>query len=211
MRLRSLFSIAGSGGGAFLRRLGLFLQRQTHELSKRAQKVVCQKKLQTQWPVEKPLVSVIIPCYNYGRFLREAVESVVAQTFQRFEILVINDGSTDELTRRVLDELCYAKTRVIHQKNQGLAETRNNGAVLATGKYICYLDADDSIEPTYLEKALSVLESDESLGSCFSWVQCFAERQSIWETADLDPFYLRQFTTAPSHSVIRRADRKSVV
>jgi len=205
MRLRSLFSIAGSGRGAFLRRLGLFLQRQAHKLSKRTQKVVCQTKMQPKWPVEKPLVSVIIPCYNYGRFLREAIESVFAQTFQRFEILVINDGSTDELTRRVLEELCYPKTGVIHQENQGLAETRNNGAVLAAGKYICYLDADDTMEPTYLEKTLSLLEGDESLGSCFSWVRCFGDHDSIWETADLDPFFLRQYTTAPSHSVIRRA------
>ena len=187
-----------------MRRVRIFLEKQVHRLSQRCQRLEYQRVRQLEWPADRPLVSVIIPCFNYGVFLRDAIDSVLAQTFQRFEIIVINDGSTEELTRRVLGELCYPKTSVIHQENQGLAETRNNGAVLAAGKYLCYLDADDTMEPTYLEKALRVLESDESVGSCFSWIQCFGERQSIWETVDLDPFFLRQYTTAPSHSVIRR-------
>jgi glycosyltransferase involved in cell wall biosynthesis len=81
---------------------------------------------------------------------------------------------------------------------------------MAAGKYICYLDADDFIEPTYLEKTLTVLESDESLGSCYSWVQCFGDSDSVWETQDLDPFFLRQYTLASSHSVIRKEAWKRV-
>jgi glycosyltransferase involved in cell wall biosynthesis len=192
------------GGIVFFKRLGMFLDRQANMLSKRTQSISCKYKDQEKWPVEKPLVSVIIPCFNYGIFIAGAVESVLAQTFQRFEILVIDDGSTDELTRNVLHDLRYEKTRIIHQENQGLAQTRNNGATLAAGKYICYLDADDLIDPTYLEKTLLLLESDESLGCCFSWVQCFGDTDSVWETRDLDPFFLRQYTTAPSHSVIRK-------
>ena len=136
-------------------------------------------------------------------YIREAIESVLAQTFQRFEILVINDGSTDELTKQVLHELSYEKTKVVHQSNQGLAQTRNNGAEMALGKYICYLDADDLIEPTYLEKTLRILESDESVGSCYSWVRCFGDHESIWKTDDLDPFFLKKRCTSSSHSVIR--------
>ena len=81
---------------------------------------------------------------------------------------------------------------------------------MAVGKYICYLDADDVLEPTYLEKTLSLLESDESLGSCYSWVQCFGDANSVWETADLDPFFLRQYTTASSHGVIRKVAWETV-
>jgi glycosyltransferase involved in cell wall biosynthesis len=182
----------------------MFLERQLHKLYKKMQKIAREKKQQKEWPVEKPLVSVIIPCYNYGKFINGAIESVLAQTFQRFEIIVINDGSTDELTKDVLRNLCYEKTVTIHQENQGLSQARNNGAAMAAGKYICYLDADDFIKPTYLEKTLSVIESDESLGSCYSWVQCFGDVDSVWETEDLDPFFLRQYTTASSHSVIRK-------
>ena len=181
-----------------------FFERQVYMLSKRRQKVLCQTIQQEEWPIEKPLVSVIIPCYNYGIYIEAAIESVLSQTFQRFEILVINDGSTDGFTKNVLHHLCYRNTKVFHQANQGLAQTMNNGAVMAAGKYICYLDADDSIEPTYLEKTLFLLESDESLGACYSWVQCFGERDSIWETQDMDPFFLRQYTTASSHTVIRK-------
>jgi glycosyltransferase involved in cell wall biosynthesis len=92
----------------------------------------------------------------------------------------------------------------MRQMNQGLAETRNNGAKIAKGKYICYLDADDYLDPSYLERTVSVMESDESIGCCYSWVKCFGEYESIWETMDLDPFYLRQANTTPSHSVIRK-------
>jgi glycosyltransferase involved in cell wall biosynthesis len=182
----------------------MFLEAQAHNLGKKRQKIVCQTKNQEEWPVGKPLVTVVIPCYNYGLFIISAIESVLAQTFQRFEILVIDDGSTDELTKQILDELCFEKTKVIHQNNQGLAQTRNNGAAMAAGKYICFVDADDWIEPSYLEKTLCILESDESLGSCYSWVQCFGDHSSVWETDDLDPFFLRRRDTAPSHSVIRK-------
>lgn len=188
----------------FIKRLIVYLEHQTHRVSKKIKRTQCVSRQQVEWPAGKPLVSVIVPCYNYGIFIEGAIKSVLAQTFQRFEVLVINDGSTDELTRNVLNKLCYEKTKVIHQANQGLAQTRNNGAALAAGKYICYLDADDLIEPTYLEKTLSILESDESLGSCYTWVQCFGDVDSVWETQDLDPFFLRQYTVAPSHSVIRK-------
>jgi glycosyltransferase involved in cell wall biosynthesis len=161
-------------------------------------------KTQQPWPSDKPLVSVVIPCYNYGRFIHETLDSIFAQTFQRLEVIVMDDGSTDELTKRVLENINTERTRVIRQVNQGLAETRNNGARLASGKYVCFLDADDAIEPTYLEKTLSTLESDESLGACYSWVQCFGDDDSIWRTADLDPFFLKDYTTASSHSVIRK-------
>jgi O-antigen biosynthesis protein len=192
------------GPVALFEKISMFVEARAHRLFRNIQRIRTQTIVQEQWPLEKPLVSVIIPCYNYGMFIKEAINSVLAQTFQRFEILVIDDGSTDVLTKNVLRNLRYDKMKIIHQENQGLARTRNIGATLAAGKYLCYLDADDEIEPTYLEETLSVLESDASLGSCYSWVRCFGDIDSIWETQDLDPFFLRQRTTAPSHSVIRK-------
>jgi glycosyltransferase involved in cell wall biosynthesis len=189
---------------ALLVRLKNSFEERAYRLLKKTKKIVYQKKQQQAWPRERPLVSVIIPCYNYGIYIREAIESVLAQTFRRFEILIVNDGSTDELTKQVLSDLSYKKTKVIHQTNQGLAQTRNNGAAIARGKYICFLDADDLIESTYLDKTLHILESDESVGSCYSWVRCFGESDSIWKTEDLDPFFLKKRNTSSSHGVIRR-------
>ncbi|MDF0673219.1 MAG: glycosyltransferase family A protein [Nitrospira sp.] len=195
--------IRKDGCSAFFERLEMFVDYRMHKISKAMQQIQCRYKQQEEWPTEKPLISVIIPCYNYGIFIKGAIESVLAQTFQRFEILVINDGSTDDLTTDILQNLRYEKTTIIHQANQGLAQTRNNGAALAAGKYICYLDPDDFFDSTYLEKTLPLLETDESLGSCYSWVRCFGDFESIWETDDLDPFLLRQRCIAPSQSVIR--------
>jgi glycosyltransferase involved in cell wall biosynthesis len=164
----------------------------------------CEYVVQDLWPASRPLVSVIIPCYNYGTYLRGAIDSVLAQTLTRYEIIVIDDGSTDEFTRTTLATLDCGRTRVIRQQNNGLAETRNIGATLADGKYICFLDADDMIAPTYLERTVTILEGDESLGTCYSWVQCFGDRASIWQTEDMEPFILKEYTTASSHGVIRK-------
>jgi glycosyltransferase involved in cell wall biosynthesis len=210
--MRRLLTLANSGFKivkddgyiAFLEKFKSSFEERAYRLLQRSRKIVYDKKQQQAWPRERPLVSIIIPCYNYGEFVRGAIESVIAQTFQRFEILVIDDGSTDGLTKQVLHDLSYEKTRVIHQCNQGLAQTRNNGAAIAAGKYICFLDADDLIEPTYLEKTLHILESDESVGSCYSWVRCFGDYEAIWKTEDLDPFFLKKRNTSSSHSVIRK-------
>jgi glycosyltransferase involved in cell wall biosynthesis len=204
-RLRTAIEILRTQGGiALLKKVGHFLQRHMHGLSKKMHKIESHVKRQEQWPVDQPLVSVVIPCFNYGMFINGAIQSALNQTFQRFELIIIDDGSTDECTRGVLDAIPASQAKVVHQVNQGLAQTRNNGAALARGKYLCFLDADDLLEPTYLEKTLTLLERDESLGCCYTWVQCFGQMNSVWETRDLDLFFLRQHTTAPSHSVIRK-------
>ena len=95
-------------------------------------------------------VSVIIPCYNQGAYLNEAVESILAQSYRDFEIIVVNDGSTDEETNRLLSGYDRQQTRVLHTENQGLSSARNNGIREAQGEYILPLDADDRIDPTYL-------------------------------------------------------------
>ena len=111
-----------------------------------------------------PKVSVIIPCYNHGQYLDEAVDSVLHQTFQDFEVIIINDGSTDEFTIEKLKQYDRPKTTVLHTTNQGLAAARNNGIKEAQGEYILPLDADDSFESTFLEKAVSILENQPEVG-----------------------------------------------
>ena len=85
-----------------------------------------------------PSVSVIIPCFNDGRFLTEALKSVLSQTLQPIEILVINDGSTDLKTIKLLQNIDMPRLRVIHQENLGLSGARNTGIRNATGKYVYF-------------------------------------------------------------------------
>jgi glycosyltransferase involved in cell wall biosynthesis len=138
--------------------------------------------INSQWS-DKPLVSVIIPCYNYGRFIEEAIDSVLNQTFMNFEIIVVDDGSTDPFTKEVLNKLNKPKTRVIFQHNQKLPATRNNGIELAEGKYICCLDADDLLKPTYLEKCVLKMEY-YNLDICYSYIEEFEDSNNIWPTGE---------------------------
>jgi glycosyltransferase involved in cell wall biosynthesis len=81
-----------------------------------------------------PKVSVIIPCYNLGHYLDEAVDSVLAQTYQDLEIIIVNDGSTDEVTNLLLEEYRKPKTRVLKTNNQGLPSARNKGIEMVLGE-----------------------------------------------------------------------------
>ena len=123
-----------------------------------------------------PKVSVIIPCYNLGKYLDEAVDSVLAQTFRDFEIIVVNDGSTDRATNELLDRYDRPTVRVIRTKNQGLARARNTGIAEARGEYILPLDADDTIGPRYLELAVARLNSNRNLGIVYCRGELFGDR-----------------------------------
>lgn len=127
-----------------------------------------------------PTVSVVIPCFNQGQFIDEAVDSVLAQSFTDFEIIVVNDGSTDELTNKLLQNYCKEKTQVIVTTNMGLAEARNNGIARASGKYILPLDADDRIDSTYLEKAVAILNVDSETGIVYCNARLFGAVETEW-------------------------------
>jgi len=163
------------------------------------------------WPTATPLISVIIPCYNHGHYLPEAVESILAQTFQNIEIIVVNDGSTDQNTISVLKNFSRPKTRVVnHEKNLGLPAARNTGIRLARGKYICCLDADDKLHPTYLEKALLLMESNTAINFVYSWTQVFGSEKRVWYTPQFDPAELIYHNQLNSPAVFRRLDWEKV-
>lgn len=113
----------------------------------------------------QPLVSVIIPCYNYGKYVVEAIDSCLKSSYNNIEIIVVNDCSTDLYTNNVLSHLNKPKTYVInHTENKGLPASRNTAIKAAKGKYIVPLDADDTIEPTYIQKTVHVLEMQPRVG-----------------------------------------------
>jgi len=131
------------------------------------------------WPTARPLVSVVIPCFNYGRFVVEAVDSVLAQTFKDLEIIVVEGGSTDPETRKVVANLERPRTRTLFQDRPHPAgANRNLGISHARGKYICCLDADDLLRPTYIEKAVFLAETYEyDVVSCA--LQFFGDQDDV--------------------------------
>lgn len=128
-----------------------------------------------------PIVSVVIPCHNDGRFLREALDSLQAQTFRDFETIVVDDGSTDPDSLQALRELEPACTRVIRGAQHGVVQARNTAIAAARGRYILPLDADDRIGSRYLELAVPVLEHDPKVGIVYCKAEFFGERNGAWE------------------------------
>jgi len=132
-----------------------------------------------------PIVSVIMPCFNQGQFIEEAVESVIAQTFTPVEIIIINDGSTDIETVRLLNHYQKPNVSVIHTANQGPSAARNVGIQQAKGQYILPVDADDLIAPTYIEKAVPILESQPEVGIVYAQAELFGAKTGSF---DLPPY-----------------------
>ncbi len=114
-----------------------------------------------------PIVSVIIPCYNQGNFIDSAVDSVLLQTVANFEIIIINDGSTDEFTINKLKRYNKPFCKVIHTTNKGLAASRNLGLRNAEGRYIQFLDADDIIKKEKFEIQIKSLEQAPENSLCY--------------------------------------------
>jgi glycosyltransferase involved in cell wall biosynthesis len=128
-----------------------------------------------------PHVSVIIPCYNQGKYIEEAVESVLAQSYDDLEIIIVDDGSTDGETRRFLEGYAPPKTRILYSENKGVSHARNLGIQEASGSYILPLDGDDKIAATYVEKAVRVLDADAKMGIVYCEADFFGSKTGPWK------------------------------
>jgi glycosyltransferase involved in cell wall biosynthesis len=155
---------------------------------------------------EPPAISVVIPCYNQGQFLDEAVDSVLAQTRGDFEIIVVNDGSSDPVTVELLERYDRPRTRVLTTPNRGLAAARNLGIREAKGRYLCALDADDVLLPTAFERAAGLLDGSPELAFASFWLENFGEIESLWQPTSCDlPTLLGECTVSTSALVRKTA------
>jgi len=122
--------------------------------------------------ISNPKLSVVMPAYNAGAYLRDAVSSILDQSFRDFEFIIVNDGSSDA-TASILQEYerIDSRIRVFHQENQGMIAALNRGCRLARGKYIARMDADDISYPDRLAKQLTYLEAHPAIGILGTWVR----------------------------------------
>ena len=129
-------------------------------------------------------VSIVIPCYNAGEFLAETVQSALAQTYADIEVVIVDDGSLDPATQFLLDQASWPRTRIIRQANAGPAAARNRAVQEAAGVYILPLDADDTIEPEYVAKAVAVLDTRPEVGVVYCKATKFGAEQGPWGLPD---------------------------
>jgi glycosyltransferase family 2 len=159
---------------------------------------------------QNSLVSVLIPCYNCEEYVEEAVMSIIKQTYPNLEILVIDDGSTDN-TGNILKILAKEDPRIIYIKNEEnlkLIATLNKGLNLCKGKYIARMDADDISLPTRIEKQVNFLEAHPEIGIVGTYTKNFGVNNKTWEM-DTEDKYIRThlfYNTCFAHpSVMVRA------
>lgn len=135
-------------------------------------------------------VSVIIPVYNVEKYISKTIESVISQSYYNIEIILVDDGSTDN-SSKICDELAKKDNRisVIHQDNQGLSAARNVGTALATGDFVFYLDGDDYLENTALQKLIEF--SDESSLVIGNYFYTYSDHEDIADSQYLDKSVLK--------------------
>ena len=153
----------------------------------------------------KPLVSVIVPLYNAAPFIGEALESALASTYRPLEVVVVDDGSTDN-SLKVAQDIAkrYPEIKVLHQPNAGVSAARNHAIREAKGTFILPLDADDTISPTYIAHAVEAMKDDvRVVGSKAEYI---GAKQGEWKLPAYSPELLARRNMIPITSLFRKAD-----
>lgn len=130
------------------------------------------------------MISVIMPCYNDGAYIQEAIESIKIQTYKDWELIIIDDGSDDTNTVNIINSIKDDRITILHTNHLRPAGARNYGIEHAKGKYILPVDSDDKIDPAYMQKAVEIIESEEAIGVVYCYADLFGERSGRWELPD---------------------------
>ncbi len=156
---------------------------------------------------KKGVISVCIPFYNHGIYIREALDSIYASDYANLETIVLNDGSTDLASLKTLEQIEkeYINLKIIHSKNQGVAAARNQMAAIASGEYLAFLDADDRVSPTFYSQADRVLNRYENVGFVASWIKEFGNSQKVWVAWNTEFPYLLCHNTIGMCTVVRKS------
>lgn len=154
-----------------------------------------------------PIISIIVPCYNQAQYLSEALESVVAQTIENWECVIVNDGSTDN-TLDIANRWARRDDRfiVIDKENGGPSDARNVGIKASNGKYILPLDGDDKIAPTYSQKAVDYLEEHDDTRLVYCLAEFFDGKNGLFELPDYEYKKMLWQNMIFCSAVFRRSD-----
>ncbi len=163
------------------------------------------------------LISVIIPAYNAGKTIKATIESVLNQTFSDFEIIIINDGSTDS-TLEIIEHIPDHRIKVLSYPNSGPQKSRNRGISEASGEYLAFLDADDIWTPDKLESQLNALVENPEAAVAYSWTNWVNETGEVWRRGTYisaagnvyEQLLLIDFVGSGSNPLIRRQALASV-
>jgi len=156
----------------------------------------------------RPRVSIVVRCFRQAAFLPEAVAAVAQQGYRDWEIVVVNDGSPDDtsaVTRQLMARYQDRRIRLLEQENRGPAGALNAGVAAATGQLILVLDADDSIHPVFLERAVAALDADPGADIVFTDVVLFGARAEVWKMGPFDLTALSQVNRLCCTSLYRRS------
>jgi glycosyltransferase involved in cell wall biosynthesis len=149
-------------------------------------------------------ISVIMPCFNHGEFLAEAVASVTNIGRDDMELVVVDDGSTDERTHREMNRLSAQGIKVIRQENKGLAAARNAAVVASQGDYLFPLDADDRLRSGWINRGVGILDSEPQVGVVYGDTQFFGSQTRRWEPGPLELDKLLEANYIPCSGLYRR-------
>lgn len=153
--------------------------------------------------------AIVIACHNAGHYLADAVASAVAQTVA-VEVVVVDDGSDDPSTLDCLNQLRVRGIRVLRQQREGLPSARNAGYRATSAPFVACLDADDVLQPLYMETCLSVICADERLGFVYSTTRIFGDEWRAWGTRRFSPLSMLIDNRIPYSALTRRVAWESV-
>lgn len=150
-------------------------------------------------------VSVVIPCFNHGEFLPEAVASVTNIKRNDIEVIVIDDGSTDERTRKEIDALTARGIYVVQQENKGLAAARNAAILVSKGEYILPLDADNRLRSECVDCGVQILQANPDVGVVYGDAEYIGLASGRWNVGSFDPDSLLKWNYIDACAIYRRS------
>jgi glycosyltransferase involved in cell wall biosynthesis len=158
--------------------------------------------------MQNHLVSIIIPAYNAALYIEETIQSIYQQSHYGWEVIIVNDGSTDRTTE-IIKSFKDPRVQCISQKNAGVAAARNKGLHFAKGEFVVFFDADDIMTPEFLSERVKALVGDIKIGYVGGMVETFPVKAKMKKAAASDPvneilFFNASFATVPSNYMFRK-------
>lgn len=150
-------------------------------------------------------LSIVIPCFNHGEFLPEAVSSVTSMQRNDVELIIVDDGSTDARTCKEMNGFIARELKVVRQENKGVAAARNAGILASEGKYILPLDADNQLRSAYVEHGIRILDANPQVGVVYGDAEYIGKRSGRWHVGSFDRDQLLQWNYIDACAVYRRS------